>query len=110
MTAAARLRVKSWHTSDSVHCAYVGTPDELLVAGVLEPYMLPLPPCGVRSGPDEFGQRYIVQKRAGGRLRVERSTYDDEPRHQGRRYRERLAEAERATAEALSRFRRSAQA
>lgn len=57
---------------------WAGRAEELLQAGVVTAEMLDLPSCGQKSGCDEYGDRYTVCRRAGGRLEVTR-WFRDEP-------------------------------
>lgn len=45
---------------------------ELLEAGVISEPMFERTACGQKSGCDEYGDRYTVRRRAGGRIEVER--------------------------------------
>jgi hypothetical protein len=69
--ALAELRI------DSTDSDYLGTPEELLLAGVIEPYMLErgFPPCGEMSTRDEYGHRIVIHRRADGRFKVRRGTH-----------------------------------
>jgi hypothetical protein len=63
----------------SAHNYYLGTPEKLLAAGVIEPYMLErgYPPCNQISTKDEFGTALTITKRRDGLLRVVKSISDD---------------------------------
>jgi hypothetical protein len=52
---------------------FLGQRDELIEAGVASAEMFELPPCGTKkTGRDEFGDRYMIRPRPGGRFELAR--------------------------------------
>jgi hypothetical protein len=68
-----RLRVGVENLDGSpVWVSYLGTPDELIEAGVAEPEMLAFGSSGTRQRCDEYGDRYRAQRHTDGRVSLDR--------------------------------------
>lgn len=65
-----RLRVSIERERDRCRVIYEGNSSQLLESAAAEPQMLDFPPCGQRTGRDEYGDRFQSFRRADGTVRL----------------------------------------